>query len=81
LPLDQALERRSGGGRALDRIEREGEAFRVAVREGYLAMAASESRVEVISAEGSPTEVHRRVRGLIEARFPQTFVRLPADVG
>lgn len=81
LPLDEALERRSTGGTDPDRIEREGEAFRVAVRDGYLALADSEPRVEVISAEGSPAEVHRRVRDLIEARFPQTFVRLPADVG
>jgi dTMP kinase len=81
LPLDEALKRRSAGGAAPDRIEREGEAFRVAVRDGYLALAESEPRVDVISAEGSPVEVHRRVRGLIEARFPQTFMRLPADVG
>ena len=81
LPLAEALERRGAGGAAPDRIEREGEAFRVAVRDGYLALAESEPRVEVVSAAGSPAEVHRRVRGLIEARFPQTFVRLPADVG
>jgi len=81
LPLKEALARRGSGGRAPDRIEREGEAFRVAVRDGYLALAESEPDIEVISAEGSPEEVHRRVRGLLEARFPQTFMRLPADVG
>jgi len=81
LPLAEALERRGAGGAAPDRIEREGEAFRGAVRDGYLALAESEPRVEVVSAAGSPAEVHRRVRGLIEARFPQTFVRLSADVG
>jgi dTMP kinase len=81
LPLDEALVRRGSGGKAPDRIEREGEAFRVAVRDGYLALAASEPDVEVISAGGSPEEVHLRVRGLLEARFPQTFMRLPADVG
>jgi len=81
LPLDEALQRRSAGGNAPDRIEREGDAFRAAVRDGYLALAESEPRVEVISAEGSPSEVHRRVRGVIEARFPQTFLRLPADMG
>lgn len=81
LPLEEALERRGAGRSAPDRIEREGEAFRVAVRDGYLALAESEPRVEVVGAAGSPAEVHRRVRGLIEARFPQTFVRLSADVG
>jgi dTMP kinase len=75
LPLDEALRRRSSGGKDPDRIEREGEAFRVAVREGYLALAESEPRVEVISAAGSPEEVHGRVRGLLEARFPQTLMR------
>lgn len=81
LPLSESLERRAAGGSDADRIEREGEAFRVAVRDGYLSLAASEPGVEVISAAGSPAEVHRRVRHLLEARFPQTFVRLPADVG
>jgi len=81
LPLELALSRRKDGGRDPDRIEREGEAFRVAVRDGYLALSESEPGVELISAEGSPEEVHRRIRGLLEARFPQSFVRLPADVG
>ena len=81
LPLEEALERRGAQGRGPDRIEREGEDFRAAVRDGYLALAESEPRVEVISAEGSPAEVHRRVRGLLEARFPQSFARLSADVG
>ena len=81
LPLDEALARRGANGDAPDRIEREGEAFRVSVRDGYLALADSEPGVEVVSAEGSPGEVHQRVRALLEARFPQTFVRLPADVG
>lgn len=80
LPLDQALARRSGGGGDPDRIEREGEAFRVAVRDGYLALAESEPGVEVITAEGSPEEVHRRIRDLLQARFPQTFMTIPADV-
>lgn len=81
LPLEAALQRRRSDGRSPDRIEREGEAFRAAVRDGYLALAESEPGVEGISAEGSPEDVHRRIRGLLEARFPHAFVRLPADVG
>ncbi len=81
LPLEEALERRGANGQELDRIELEGEAFRVAVRDGYLALAESEPAVEIVSAEGSPGDVHQRVRALLEARFPQTFVRLSADVG
>lgn len=81
LPLGVSLERTGADGNAPDRIEREGEAFRVAVRDGYLALAESEPGVEVLDAEGSPSEVHQRVRDLLEARFPQTFMRLQADVG
>lgn len=81
LPLEEAQARRDGGGNAPDRIEQEGEAFRVAVRNGYLALAKSEPNVEVVSAEGTPEAVHSRVRGLLEARFPQSFLRLSADVG
>lgn len=81
LPPAKAAERRGAGGTAPDRIEQEGEPFRVAVRDGYLALAESDPRIEVISAVGSPTDVHRRIRALLQARFPQTFVRLPADVG
>jgi dTMP kinase len=81
LSLEEALERRGANGQEPDRIEQEGEAFRVAVRDGYLALAESEPAVEIVSAEGSPGEVHQRVRALLEARFPQTFVRLSADVG
>jgi dTMP kinase len=81
LPPGEAHERRRSDGGAPDRIEREGEAFRVAVRDGYLALAESEPGVELVGAHGSPEEVHRRIRDLLEARFPQTFMRLPADVG
>lgn len=81
LPVEEALRRRGNDDEGPDRIEREGEAFRVAVRDGYLALAESEPGVEVVRARGSPTEVHRRVRDLLEARFPQSFVRFPADVG
>jgi dTMP kinase len=81
LPLAEAQARLDEGGDEPDRIEREAEAFRVAVRNGYLALARSEPNVEVVSAEGTPDAVHSRVRGLLEARFPQTFLRLSADVG
>jgi dTMP kinase len=81
LSLDEARTRGGGSGNSPDRIEREGEAFRVAVRDGYLALAESEPEVEVLSAEGSPGEVHRRIRKLLQARFPETLMQLPADVG
>ena len=73
LPEDEGLERRRGGRGSPDRIEREGEAFRSAVRQAYLALAESEPGVEVLSAQGTPEEVHARVRDLLQARFPAPF--------
>jgi dTMP kinase len=73
LALDEALERNSRAGGGPDRIEREGEAFRRTVREAYLALADSEPGVEVLSAHGTPEEVHGRIRDLLQARFPQSF--------
>jgi thymidylate kinase len=67
------LERNSRAGGGPDRIEREGEAFRRTVREAYLALADSEPGVEVLSAHGTPEEVHGRIRDLLQARFPQSF--------
>jgi dTMP kinase len=58
-------------GAAPDRIEREGEAFRRAVREGYLALAESEGNVEVIDARGTPEDVHERLRARVAARLSQ----------
>jgi dTMP kinase len=72
LPLEEGLERSRRARGGPDRIESEGEGFRRKVREAYLALAESEPRVEVMSAAGSPEEVHGRLRGLIEARFPDT---------
>jgi dTMP kinase len=72
LPLEERLERSRRGRGGPDRIESAGEGFLRTVREAYLALAESEARVEVVSAAGSPEEVHGRIRGLIEARFPGT---------
>ena len=62
-----------GGGMADDRIEAAGTAFREAVRDGYLALAESEPGVEVVSARGTPEEVHVRLRNRLMSRFPATF--------
>lgn len=69
----EADERRRSAGEVLDRIEREGEAFRRAVREGYLALAETEPDVALVSAHGTPEEVHERVRDRILARLPGIF--------
>jgi dTMP kinase len=69
LPQDEIMGRMQRTGAVPDRIEREGEAFRHAVREGYLALAESEGNVQVIDARGTPEEVHERLRARVAARL------------
>ena len=76
LPVDESQRRQDRDGGEADRIEREGEGFRGAVRDGYLALAESEPGVEVVSARGLPEEVHARIRDRLVARFPTTFPSL-----
>jgi thymidylate kinase len=73
LPVEEGAERQRRQRAAPDRIEREGDGFRRSVREGYLALAGVEPAVEVVSARGTPEDVHARVRELLQARFPETF--------
>lgn len=73
LPLEASIERAGRDRHGPDRIEREGQDFRRTVREAYLALAESEPGVEVLSAQGTPDEVHVRIRDLLQARFPQSF--------
>ena len=73
LPVEEGSDRQQRDGDEPDRIEREGEDFRRAVRDGYLALAGSEPAVEVVNARGAPEEVHGRVRDRVVSRFPDTF--------
>ena len=73
IPADEGAERQRLSGVGLDRIEREGDAFLRAVREGYLSLARSEPDVALLSAAGSPEDVHRHILGLLAGRFPETF--------
>lgn len=70
LPLEDSAERRRRGSERPDRIEREGESFRRKVREAYLALAQAEPGVELLDAQGTPEEVHGRIRGALAARLP-----------
>ena len=79
LPADESWDRRQRENDEPDRIEREGEHFRRSVRDGYLALSTSEPGVEVVSARGTPVEVHERVRDRIVARFPATFPRVSSN--
>nr|WP_243896211.1 dTMP kinase [Actinomyces bowdenii] len=61
-----AARRTSGRGRA-DRLEREGEAFRAALREQFLALAAAEpQRFRLIDAARPVPEIAGAVRGAVE---------------
>lgn len=75
LPSREGTDRQRRDGAEADRIEAAGADFREAVRNGYLALAESEPRVEVVSARGTPEEVHARLRDRLLARFPETFLR------
>ena len=79
LSLQESAQRRRRGDRpGPDRIEREGEAFRRQVRDAYLALARAEPDVELLDAEGTPEEVHARIRGILSARLP-VFVPMAAE--
>ncbi|MCA9297611.1 MAG: dTMP kinase [Phycisphaerales bacterium] len=66
-----ARQERSGVGP--DRIEREGHAFLDRVQQGYRTLARTEAGVAVVDADGTPEEVQERIRGVLRARFPETF--------
>jgi len=58
-------ETESGGGG--DRLEQEGLAFHIRVREGFLALARNEpQRIRVIDARGSVEDVQREVRQVVD---------------
>ncbi|WP_440312010.1 dTMP kinase [Leucobacter chromiireducens] len=62
LPTEAAAARRQARGGASDRLESEAEAFHVAVREGFLALAAAEpERFLVLDATSSVTELHEHI--------------------
>ena len=73
LPTEEGEDRQKRDGGEADRIEQEGSAFRQVVRDGYLALAQSEPHVEVVSARGTPEEVHARIRDRLLYHFPTTF--------
>lgn len=75
LPVDAGEARQRDGGKAPDRIEREGGTFLDRVRRGYLELAASDPTVRVIDGVGTPDEVHARIRRALERDLPETFYR------
>ncbi len=75
LPADEGAKRQAREGKTLDRIEKAGTGFLERVRHGYREMAEREGRAQLVNARGTPEEVHARIRGLLEATFPETFLR------
>jgi len=73
--LDIAVEEglRRQGDRAGDRIEGEGRAFRVLVREGYRTLAAELPRAVLVNGAGRVEEVQARIRAVLEEYLPETF--------
>lgn len=73
VPVDEGRSRQARSGEKPDRIEQAGLDFRRTVRDGYLALAESEPRVEVVDGRGSPDDVHEELRRRLIARFPGRF--------
>ncbi len=73
LPVEEGAARQRRNDAIPDRIEQEGDAFLRRVRDGYLALAAEEPRVRVVSGLGAPETVQARIRSELSTAFPETF--------
>ncbi len=73
LAVEEGMARQARAAKPLDRFEAEDANFRRAVRNGYLELARSMERAVLVAADGSPAEVHGRIRREVAARFPGTF--------
>ena len=73
LEIEDGAARQRLQGKGADRFEGAGEAFLRRVREGYLSLARSEPRVELVDAAGTSDAVHEKLKSLLQARFPETF--------
>jgi dTMP kinase len=65
--------RKAGGTRGPDRIERAGDAFHRRVAGAYRLLAVERERVERVSGEAPPDEVHAAILDVLARRFPETF--------
>jgi dTMP kinase len=81
LPEAEIGARLAREGGSPDRIEQEGDGFRRAVRDGYLALAASDPSVQVVDASGTPDEVHERLRARLVEQFPEWLERSDSGSG
>ncbi|MEX0935617.1 MAG: dTMP kinase [Gemmatimonadota bacterium] len=73
LPANTGRARQLSSGKYSDRIEAAGAGFHDRVGAAYAELAAEEERMAVVDATDRPEEVHRRIRELLESRFPEPF--------
>lgn len=67
MDVDQAFARIVGSRGQLDRMELSGRDFFERVRQGFLRIAASRTRVVVLDATQSPEDLHRIIVGLVSS--------------
>ncbi|MGQ0813666.1 MAG: dTMP kinase [Gemmatimonadota bacterium] len=72
VPMETGESRRARRSDA-DRIERAGMDFHGRVAEAYRLLPDKEPGIERVSGTGTTAEVQTRIRGLLVARFPETF--------
>ncbi len=73
VPVEEGVARRRTAGRAADRMEGAGVDFLRTVRSGYLELAATDGRVEVVSGLGTPDQVQGRILCQLGRHLPEVF--------
>lgn len=73
LPVREGIGRLERQNRPLDRIESETRGFLGDVRRGYVELAGSVERAELVSASGGPAEVEARIRDTVTRYFADDF--------
>ena len=73
VPVEEGAARRRAAGGGADRIERAGADFLHAVRDGYLELAGTDDRVELVSGLGMPDQVRKRILDCLSRRLPDVF--------
>ncbi len=73
VPVEAGAARRRVAGTKADRIEEAGARFLRAVRDGYVALAETEERVELVNGLGTPDQVRRRILDCLRRRLPAVF--------
>ena len=73
VPVEEGVARRHAAGGSADRIEGAGAGFLRAVRDGYVELAGTEDRVELVSGLGTSARVQERVLGHLRRHLPDVF--------